>query len=296
MTRLRGGCGAMAEGPVVAPLCRKERACNMVLQSAPLDAGPPFRRAQFARLAFAPLKFGARAGLTDMTEFWVKVRESAYEKDQRRCPTRHRKSEPPDLMAFAEPRQYQMRLTGSSPENRARRLGPPARNARRSPVRGGVDDLARKSNTERTLRLISPSNPLLWPLTDKDRARHLTKVKRMAAPGRAANAASQGLGLHHAGAETDLLKVRQDLRGAHEARPEAGGFARCHRPGASPRCAAPVSRRKAARDPRLAHRQSRSGGASPKQAAADVTASKKDRCEMSKLTGVGCHPCASLQT
>ena len=89
---------------------------------------------------------------------------------------------------------------------------------------GWVDGLARKLDDKRTMQLISRRRQQAWSQTYKDRVEHLMATGRMAAPGLAAIAQSQAMGLWDAYAEVDLLEVPADLRVALDANPDAAVF------------------------------------------------------------------------
>ena len=89
---------------------------------------------------------------------------------------------------------------------------------------GWVDGLARKLDDTRTMQLISRRKQQAWSQTYKDRVEHLTAVGRMAAPGLAAIAQSETLGLWDAYAGVDMLEVPTVLRVALDAKPDAAVF------------------------------------------------------------------------
>ena len=89
---------------------------------------------------------------------------------------------------------------------------------------GWVDGLARKLDTERTMQMISRRKQQAWSQTYKDRVERLKKAGRMAAPGLAAIAQSQTLGLWDAYAEVDAAEVPRDLRAGLDALPAAAAF------------------------------------------------------------------------
>ncbi len=89
---------------------------------------------------------------------------------------------------------------------------------------GWIDGLRRKPDADRTMQLISPRKQQAWAQTYKDRVQILQDAGRMAAPGLAAVAASQALGLWNAYADVDLLLVPQDLRVALDGLTQAAVF------------------------------------------------------------------------